>query len=113
MADRIYQDDDTVTTPVAAGELGKHPVTLAIWRKRGVGPAYSRSTETRCVLYRVGDLRAWVAKDRIVPNKEMQVYARTCEAARISVEVGGNAGVEQAVAEHKRTAAQSKRRDAK
>lgn len=107
---RAYNDDDIVDVPEAAFICGGlHPVTMAIMRKDGRGPPYSRIGDIRKIVYRVGDLRAWATKGRIVPNKEMQIYARTCAQACTEVEVGGKAAVTQALASHKRVAASAKK----
>jgi hypothetical protein len=105
---RVYHDDDIVDVPEAAFlSGGLHPVTMAIMRKDGRGPPYSRLGDLRKIVYRVGDIRAWVAKDRVVPNREMA--PRTCEQARVEAEVGSNEGVEQALNDHKRATAKKQR----
>lgn len=54
--------DALLTEVEAAAYLRLRPDTLAKWRMRKRGPAWVATSETRAgrVLYRVGDLLAWV-----------------------------------------------------
>jgi hypothetical protein len=62
---------DLVKTPIAAGVLGKHEVTLRAWRVDGRGPPYSKDPDPRgaSVLYRVGDLWIWCERNTIDPGR--------------------------------------------
>jgi hypothetical protein len=60
---------DLVTPSVAAGILKKHLVTLAVWRRQRRGPAFVQGDDVRAVLYRVGALWEWAARNTIDPSK--------------------------------------------
>lgn len=53
----------------AASFLNVAPVTLAKWRIDGTGPRFSKLSR-KCVLYRVDDLRQWVADRRRTSTSE-------------------------------------------
>ena len=50
--------DDWIIEPEAAAEIGVKPDTLAGYRKRGIGPAYS--IVRRQIIYNRLNLRAWL-----------------------------------------------------
>jgi hypothetical protein len=60
---------DLVKTPVAAGVLGKHEVTLRAWRVDGRGPPYIKDPDGVSVLYRVADLWVWCDRNTVDPAK--------------------------------------------
>ena len=58
---------DLVKTPVAAGVLGKHEVTLRAWRCAHRGPPFFRDPDGVSVLYRVADLWNWCDRSTVDP----------------------------------------------
>jgi len=63
--------DRVLTTREAAGILGRSPITLKAWRRRGVGPAYirfGRSSPNGRVGYRVDDLVAYLDSQTVRPG---------------------------------------------
>jgi hypothetical protein len=61
------KESDLVKTPVAAGVLGKHEVTLRAWRVDGRGPPFIKDPAGATVLYRVADLWNWCERNTIDP----------------------------------------------
>jgi hypothetical protein len=59
---------DLVKTPVAAGVLGKHEVTLRAWRCAHRGPPFFRDPDGVSVLYRVADLWNWCDRCTVEPT---------------------------------------------
>ncbi len=59
----VLNPDHHIRTAEAALFLGLSPKTLGNWRVRRVGPAWSKAG-ARAVVYRVGDLIAWVEQRR-------------------------------------------------
>lgn len=62
------KESDLVKTPIAAGVLGKHEVTLRAWRVEGRGPPFSKDPDGASVLYRVGALWAYAQKHTVDPS---------------------------------------------
>jgi predicted DNA-binding transcriptional regulator AlpA len=62
----LDDDDDLLTPRQAAETLNIPPSTLRELRYRGRGPQIVRIGR-RCLRYRLGDLRAWVASRTEVP----------------------------------------------
>jgi predicted DNA-binding transcriptional regulator AlpA len=61
-------NQSTILTDVqAGGEVNLSPQTLRNWRSQRRGPPYFKIG--RAVRYNLQDLREWMAKHRIVPEK--------------------------------------------
>ena len=60
--------DELVDTKTAGQIVGLHPVTLALMRCRGRGPAYRRLPDTDRIVYRVGDLLNYADAGLVVPR---------------------------------------------
>ena len=54
--------DAWLTTVQAAALLSQKPITLEIWRTKGVGPAYSKPSRS-VVRYRKSALDEWMARN--------------------------------------------------
>ena len=61
------KESDLVKTPIAAGVLGKHEVTLRAWRVDGRGPPFIKDPDGASVLYRVADLWSWCKRNTVDP----------------------------------------------
>jgi len=61
--------DDLVSTAEAAAFMRRSPATLRHWRRIGTGPAFLRLARAgrHSVLYRRGDLAAWIAAREVRP----------------------------------------------
>jgi predicted site-specific integrase-resolvase len=61
--------EQLLTNAEAAARLGIQPGTLAVWRRRGIGPAYVRRAGAirPRILYRESDIEAYLRK-RTVPE---------------------------------------------
>ncbi len=53
-----------IDSRTAADLLGLKPHTLAVWRTRGVGPAFTRLSR-RSIRYRRADVEAWADARRV------------------------------------------------
>ncbi len=58
-------NDDLLSTPMAAEQLGLSPATLRYWRHVQTGPPYIKLGKH--VRYQRADLRAWVRSNRCQP----------------------------------------------
>jgi hypothetical protein len=72
---------DLVKTPVAAGVLGKHEVTLRAWRVDGRGPPYIKDPDGASVLYLVAGLWDWCARNTVDPANVLNDENDDLEAA--------------------------------
>lgn len=63
-----YKANDLVKEPVAAVLMGRHRVTLRVWRRQGRGCAYVKDSAGN-ILYRVGDIWDWAKANTIDPAK--------------------------------------------
>jgi hypothetical protein len=61
------KESDLVKTPIAAGVLGKHEVTLRARRADGRGPPFIKDPDGASVLYRVADLWSWCKRNTVDP----------------------------------------------
>lgn len=67
--ERQYHDDDYIGTHEAAGLVYRTPHALENLRYLGRGPRYSQpGGKGGRVMYRVGDLRAWLRKWTVDPE---------------------------------------------
>ena len=82
------KESDLVKTPIAAGVLGKHEVTLRAWRVDGRGPPFIKSPDGAAVLYRVGDLWDWRKRNTVDPatltpeQKLLYMFSKSATAER-------------------------------
>jgi predicted DNA-binding transcriptional regulator AlpA len=60
----------------AAAILGLKRGTLSNWRSQGRGPAYSRLNGGRVIRYKLSDIEAFAARDRINPEGDRRGAAR-------------------------------------
>jgi hypothetical protein len=58
---------DLVGEEVAAAWCGQEPATMAVWRSKGIGPAYVKTG--RLIRYWLPDLREYIARNRHVPTR--------------------------------------------
>lgn len=58
--------DEYMDTKQVARLLALNPGTLAVWRSRGQGPAFT--PVGRAVRYRRSDVAAWIEARRVVPG---------------------------------------------
>jgi len=83
---------DLVKTPIAAGVLGKHEVTLRSWRVDGRGPPYIKDPDGAAVLYSVGALWAYAERNTHDPatfspeQKLLYMFSKSATAGRIRYE---------------------------
>ena len=61
---RVMDSDTMLAQREAAKFLGVSPATLNSWRCQRIGPSWIRIS-SRCVRYRVGDLRQWLEGRRV------------------------------------------------
>ena len=74
LADHSIGDGLHLTAPEAANELGVSATTLTDWRAAARGPKYVKVG--RRVLYRVGDLREFIAAQVVDPATKKPVPSR-------------------------------------
>lgn len=65
-AQKQLSDDDVLDTPAAAEVIGVRPRTLEDWRRRRVGPPFSRVGQ-RLARYRRGDLKQYLEEQKVLP----------------------------------------------
>lgn len=68
-SDTVINLEDMLNTVEAANYLGVSPRTVEDWRARLVGPDYFKPEGTSMVLYRVADIKTWIANSRIPGGK--------------------------------------------
>jgi hypothetical protein len=82
------KESDLVKTPIAAGVLGRHDVTLRAWRVDGRGPPYIKDPAGASVLYRVGALWAYAERNTHDPStfsseqKLLYMFSKSATAER-------------------------------
>lgn len=59
------ESDRLLTTHEAATKLGRHPMVLSDWRRKGYGPRYVK--HIRSVRYRLSDLEEWIDAHTVDP----------------------------------------------
>lgn len=55
-----------VESAVAAPMIGVEPLTLKLWRRKGIGPPYVKFGNR--VRYRVADIEAWLDAHTVTPE---------------------------------------------
>lgn len=58
----------SVESAVAAPMIGVEPMTLKLWRRKGIGPPYVKFGNR--VRYRVADIEAWLAAHTVTPESQ-------------------------------------------
>ena len=72
--DRIFVDEDYMASEIELEQLGLNRRTLQKKRLLGGGPPFHKLSP-RCVRYRVGDVRAWLAMHRIDRTPEQPKFS--------------------------------------
>jgi DNA-binding transcriptional MerR regulator len=70
-----------LTESEAAAELGRTARTLAYWRKRRIGPAFTQIAGKGQVLYRREAILRWLEQQEVQPVRTRRQQSRTSVSA--------------------------------